>query len=693
MRRFELLLAGWMVLCAASAASEVVLIPTAEGIYRPGDAIEFELIGVPQEQAERLSLSIDGVDVTRFVSSDGVHARLELPHPLEAGERELRLVEIRDDGAILELGRWLAVVQPASGISEAELSVDLSGELHRRIADEDLDAPAFGETPQRTLLQGAALIDGRVAGEDWSAELYAPILFRRDRQTQSGQPWDMADGWLRMRRGRFHGEVGHLTPGPSSLVNEGLHRRGAAAHVDFPEVGSRLTAFSVRANPISGFEEGIGLSDRNRRISGVMATGRPFEREWGSLSLAATYLRGRNGDGGSGISDEFASNVGGTAWSAVADGEIYQGRARLRGEYARTHLDRNFDGPGHADRDDAFSVWLQVVPLRDARLLDLPLELSLVGSLEEVGSKFGSPANLFVTTDRRRARYEGHLSWGGFSTNVTFTRDRYNHEGREEDPTWRNDAFYSAARYQFLDDPDDWIPNWAGSPFIEAEWSRSRLKPISTPDPTGALDDLFGGFTAPVYSDESQRMGGLTIGSSYGIIDWSLSHAIGRIEDRTRLSADIRTDLSTLSLSWQPSSRRSISFSLQRDREKLEDTGSGTTTWTGALSLYEELLPNRLELFGSLGVTQTHGSNEQIDADEGFGLGIGSALDQRSIVISGSLTWKAIEARPQKPGVTFVLDTVWERYEDDKTHSLTRDSWQTFLKVRVDWPLRWQKGA
>jgi hypothetical protein len=188
-------------------------------------------------------------------------------------------------------------------------------------------------------------------------------------------------------------------------------------------------------------------------------------------------------------------------------------------------------------------------------------------------------------------------------------------------------------------------------------------------------------------------MGGLTIGSSYGIIDWSLSHAIGRIEDRTRLSADIRTDLSTLSLSWQPSSRRSISFSLQRDREKLEDTGSGTTTWTGALSLYEELLPNRLELFGSLGVTQTHGSNEQIDADEGFGLGIGSALDQRSIVISGSLTWKAIEARPQKPGVTFVLDTVWERYEDDKTHSLTRDSWQTFLKVRVDWPLRWQKGA
>lgn len=681
--------AGICALLAAvpTAASEIELVPASEGGYAPDAPLEFTLRDVPDDLAYRLNLTLDGVDVTRFIQRDGDVARLVLPHPIESGTRELRLVEVTDDGEIIEMGFWQAEVQPGAWLQEAEFRADLSGEVHRRFADEDLIDP-----PQRTTTMGAARIEGQMAGNDWDAQLHLPILYRRDRLTQSGQPWDLADGWLRARRGRFRTEIGHQTPGPSSFALEGFHRRGVSLAVDVPEIKSQVSAFSLRGDPISGFEEGIGLSDRDRRVNGVTFTSRPLETEGSTVALAGTYVRGRNQSGGSGVSETFSSTMSGTAWSAVADVETWQRRFRVRGEYARSRIDRFVDGPGSSERDDAYSIFGSLYPFQDLTLGDAPIDFGITASLEEVGAKFGSPANLFIQNDYRREQFGGELGWRGFSGRAQYTRTRYNAEGREEDPAFRNDSFETMASYQVNVDPSGFLARTLGAPFVEVLWSRNRLKPISTPDPTGALDDSFG-FFMPTYADEHQRQGSLRIGAIHQRYDWSLSHTIGRIEDRTRLQPDTRTDLSSLDIGWQPTGSTRLNFSIQRDRYRLEDKGVGTTTWTANLGLYQDIIPQRLVMNANASFSQLHGSTSFADEADGFGVFAIPKLDERMLTFYGALTWTAIQPRPNRPGVTFTLDGVWERREDDVVHSNTRDTFQTFLKVRVDWPLHWRKGV
>ena len=375
---------------ASLAAEDEIVISTGE---------------TPAEVRDRLAYEIDDVDVTSFAVRGEGATTLRLPTALAPGGHVLRVTELLPDGRVLERGLFDLDVRGAR-IQQASLIGSVDVELTRRMADHEILDP-----PERVQLRGAAILTGRASGEDWEARAILPVVFDEHAGMPSSgvlerRDWDLGAFLVEGRRGPLGVRIGHFAPDPPSLILEGFHRRGVSASLDLAAIGSRVTAWSLRAEPITGFREGIGLQDRDRRVSGVTFEGQPVAFPGGVLDLAATFLRGRSGLGGEGVAyDGFRLVESGTAWSARADALFFDSRLRLRGEYARTRFDPFTSIAGTSERDDAWSVLVGVSPFQDAALFGEPFRADLDLEFREVGRLFRSvanPAAPWIATSNRR---------------------------------------------------------------------------------------------------------------------------------------------------------------------------------------------------------------------------------------------------------------------------------------------------
>ena len=672
------LVAGWLF-CLPAHAAVLELLPPAEGDYRPTDPLTFDVSQLPDEVAPRLALEIDDVNVTEFIRREGNNAVLDLPTPIEPGLRRVRVVDYRPDGTIEEIGNWTIEVAAASVIQQAELSADLAVGFDYRAADHNLQLETpFSNVPGRTLLHGSLNAQGRVAGDGWSVDGYAPVLFRDDFQTQSGQPWDLGDFHLRAERGRFQTLIGHQSP-VSSLVMEGFHRRGASVTVGVPEVRTDVQAFALRADPISGFEESLGVQDSDERVVGVTTQSTLFSTEQHQTTVQTTYLRGRR-QGFGAVEAGFGSPESGTAWSVLADGSFYEQRIFLRGEYARTRFQENTFLAGNPERDDAFAILVGVRPLGtyyDWNGRSVQWEIAF--ELDEIGQFFDSPASLFPDNDRRRQRAYSQLQIDGFSFYADWVRTRYNPDGRTGEPIFSDESLHLTTRWAPFWSEDDAVARWLANPYIELEYARQSLKPTRTPDPTQLLlNDLLGGIFLPVYSDQLQRLAGIRVGGSNARLSWTLGYLLQQTIDRTRLEPNTRSDGISGSMNFHLGSSASLGMTFQRERFKDERFRTQTVSWSGTLYGYWQ--PNeRIIAAFDASLFRTRDTN--------------STVDTRLIVVSPSLKWHAVLAKPNRPGLSFTIDGTWKHTADDVNLFATDDVFQVFLKAEMNLPIRFGRGV
>ena len=127
----SIVLALWLLFVSGTPAfaAALELIPPAEGDYRAGEAIAFDVSQLPDEVAPRLALEIDDVNVTEFVRREGSQAILDLPVPLEAGLRNIRVVDYQPDGTIEEIGFWTIEVTAAQRDPERRARRGCDGRL------------------------------------------------------------------------------------------------------------------------------------------------------------------------------------------------------------------------------------------------------------------------------------------------------------------------------------------------------------------------------------------------------------------------------------------------------------------------------------------------------------------------------------------------------------------------------------
>lgn len=730
--------AGLLVTDVAAAQDEVSLQPPGqEGYYRRDEEIRLGLPGDALGAESRLAFELDEYDVSAFVEVSGGTATLRLPIPHELGLHTLRVVDFRADGNLVALGVFPFEVRASRRFRERSLTGQLDVTLSQRMADHQLVAP-----PRRGLLRGAADLRGRLGGDDWSFAAHSPILFDRNAAPPgifdgnavlpgggAGEirDWDLGAFLVEGKRGPGRLRLGHHAPAPPGLILENFQRRGASASLELAPLNSSLTAFSLRSEPITGFREGLGLHARSHRVSGVTLEGQPIAIPDGVLDLAATYLHGRSGPAEAASLTHAGLQLGesGSAWSVRADSLLFGERLRLRGEYARTRFDPFVDLAGRAERDDAWSVLIAVRPWPQLLLAEHPLTAQLEVEFREVGRLFRSIGNPGAPTDRYLQQVSLSSNWAGFNGRFSFARERDNVDDLDFLPRFRTDLFDGQLGFSpvFRTPPEGWFRKLLGQPFVQANWSRERLKPTHSPtarevvgaailarsqttitndqgavidtfsgaaflDPTasvfgtqalvssGRFFDPFLGLPEFVFSDRWFRTASLSMGSSYERAAISLSHTMLLFEDNTRQQPDTRSDLTALNGTLLLGTRGSLGLSVQHQREKHEDVGYEQTMWLGSMHLAGKLVPERLD--GSLQASIAR-SRDSI-----------SSLDSRFSVISGRLDWHALQARPQRPGLTLSLLSSWTDLEDSVNRAASTETFQVFLQAELRWPIQWQ---
>ncbi|MCW8891351.1 MAG: hypothetical protein OQL20_11895, partial [Sedimenticola sp.] len=334
--RLPLAILSLLFFTSASASWSPELVPTKDRSYRlPAEEIRLYIPPeVPVEVLQRLSLELDGIDVTALVGRDGDFALFVPIQPLAYGKHRLRLVENGADGSLLERGFWLFEVRKSEAFREAELNVATSVEVSKRIGEKNMTALPT----RRTQGTGSAAIQGRLADGDWQAGLSLPLFYNSNTE---GREVEVGEYLLDWQRKSLSAKAGHHAIAPDSLVLSGFNRRGVSATFSSQAYATSVTGFNMRGSHLSGFQDGLGVGDSNDYVSGGVVTAYPVNRSDASVEISAIYLSGEAPDTGLGIAGDPAAS-GGDAWSLKADGQWLERRLRLRGEYAGTEYD--FDG-------------------------------------------------------------------------------------------------------------------------------------------------------------------------------------------------------------------------------------------------------------------------------------------------------------------------------------------------------------
>lgn len=668
------------------SATDPIVLATEEmpGVLESGDVVRF-----------------DGMVVTDWsrVSEDG-RLRIELPVELAPGPHRVRW-ERGAAGAARTLAEWSIEIE-----EPARVQVQWGGSVTLEASHRSADRRLPPNPPDRFQLRGSAELRGALrSGGDtpWQAQLRAPLLYDRvNGIPPDGRSLELGDFLVDGSRGPLSFRLGHFTPVRSSLILEGFPRRGLSTSLDLPQFRSRFTAFTVRAEPITGFREGLGIQDHDHRVSGASGSVGLLELDGGTrLRLDATYLGGRGSASGASLASAFRDDVRrGNAWSTALTLDTWDGRIQLRGEYARTRSELR-DGSGRkARRDDARSLFARITPLRDVSWLDEPVTTNLSFEWREVGPEFESLANVLAPIDRKLSSAAWRGRWWVFDGRVAFSRERDNVDARAELPRFRTDLLDTDLGIQ-LRSPTSDDSLWRrglGAGFVRVRWSRERLNPVAQADlgalspqllfpvavfvPAGggvpiliaigggAINSSIAPFALAPLDDRLTRIGSVRVGSRYARWSFSGSQTVIRRDDLTRIGPDTRSRSSSLDVGYTPKPRWNLRGSLQRQRETFGDVFLGRTTWQGRLggSWRNEA--------GRFGMTADVTWSRTRDA---------AVTDLQTIGVNAGIDWRVFEPDGLKPGLVLGLSAQFQDFQDDINRTFNAEVYQVFMTASLTW--------
>ncbi len=487
---------------------------------------------------------------------------------------------------------------------------------------------------------------------------------------------------------------------------EGFSRRGTEASLDLAPLRTRLTGFAVRSEPITGFREGFGVSDRDQRVHGLTVETSLLDADAIALRVFGTYLRGRGRLGAPTVDGVFAGDLrSGTAWSGSAELALFSRRIEIRGELARTRFDRDLLGDEGPVRDGAWTLFVAVTPWLDATLLGAPFSTTISFEQREVGPRFESLANPLAPVDRALRQWRVETRWGGWDARVSFVREKDNVDDLPSLPRFRTDLFDADLRWSGAPAAAD-AAVWRralGTPFFGLGWSRERLRPLRDIDPSGLVpialfpfaevvapllpalgvipvvigspfgtpfDPAIAPFETAVLDDRKLYVSRFQLGTRYASWGVSASHIIRDDQDRTLRTPRRRTDLTSLDADWTIAERHRVSIGVQQQRDRERDArGFQTLTTQGRLGLDTELRPE-LRAGGDLTLSRTRDSGTT-------DLTIWSA--------TSFVEWIVARPRGLAPGLQLTLSGTYQDFQDDARLDGNGNQYQLFLTATVWW--------
>lgn len=476
-------------------------------------------------------------------------------------------------------------------------------------------------------------------------------------------------------QGPVSAAIGHQSVGADGLIMQGFNRRGVSARLGSQESRISLTGFSLHAQDIIGFQEGLGIGSSDNRVDGVVINSRPVTPGRDGLAMSAVYLSGEGpSQSGVGVGGD-ATSTSGRAGSLVVDGNALNQRLRLRGEYAITYYDfdgrgRDTDGDGVIDSnlpgegDRAYSLLAVYAPWRDKTVAGKPLALNIGIENKRLGTYFRSPANPTGIADRELLRGFANLRWSGLDVQMSHGRETDNVNNQTLLPRIRTYLNSLSVGYAPpLPVQQDWaLPPklaWYGHPFYNATLLAMDQDVIQS---GGSLST--GGLHAT-------RNLSLSANFTYPMWSWSVSHVLGKDDDLSNLASDTRSRSTQLGANLRLGQKLTIGPTVQwNDIEDRDNRSGDSRTLNTGLNLGYAFTQR---LSGNLGYNLYR--RKMADGSE----------NTQTQYIAGQLRWTAIQAQGARPGLALSLEGQYSDAGDRVTASNNRSSYQVFLKAAISW--------
>jgi hypothetical protein len=649
-------------LCAPAAGLALEPGWRGEFVATPGAPIDPKAtlrIRLPEEvdpaTMEWLSVELDSLDVTPILTLEGREIVVRPPRPLATGSHRLSLTQYREQGEPLDRGAWSFAVGQAIAY---QVRADASLAATYRVDTSDVPQETL---PAHTLTaDGSLRLEGSAGTDAWQVSGTADGIY-------TSQPPEGVDSFqggnylATVRVGSVTGQVGQIDPQLDSAIIRSFQRRGASLGYASGGQQVQASAFALRAEPVIGFKEGLGIHDADNRVFGGALTLRPFGAHPAWLALTGIYLTGKQGaDPGVAVVDQSAASEG-SAWSLGFVSGLFNQRLRLKGEFASAKFDPDrTDETLAAKRDEAYggaAVWDAV---RDAKLGESPLSWTFGAEYQRNGASFKSIANAGIPTDLQLEKIFTRLGIGGLSGEVVLGREHDNVEGDAAVVTGQTDLVGATASYRPTLAAEGPALALLGQPQLDVGYQRLHDRTLDLPQ----------GVSEQPERRTAEWSAG--VGSSYRTWDWRAGYRSRREEDLAGAAADRTSSTLEGNLGLRPWERLTLGLRAQLVRD--EDLGTSVER-TGTLiggDLTLVLVKERLTARGAY-------QSDSRTASDG-------TEDARTQTLDFNLDLTLRQPGGNLPGITVSLRGQRQDIADRVSAANDRQPFQLFLAVNLGWP-------
>ncbi len=637
--------------------------------YRsPMDALSLRFLSaIPQTELATLVLEVDAINVTSMakISTHGI--QYQPVQPLIYGEHEVRLVSYASDGNIKEIGYWQIDVRQSAAFRQISLNTQTDINLSQIVKEKNID------TDDKFTAQGTFVAQSQLVNDSVQIDTYMDMFAVDDPLRSATQKRvDLNNYYVIAQANTYQFGLGTQAYANTSLLQDGLQKRGVNAAKSFTTLNSRASVFSYASQNRVGFEEFTGVSEKDNRISGTTLSAAPLQTENTQIVTSMSYYYGRNSS--SSYNDTYSTEPQvneGDGSNFVIDSSFFTKQLRVRLEGAQTQFD--FDGREFgfdAVKDNAYSALIMLNPSPNPNNTS-PWLWSLGAEYISVGTFFRSIANPTLPGDLSMQRVFGQLSKSQFVLDASYAKEENNLDNNINLPTiesseWRLSSYYTLSTPTAENQP--WR-KWLGTPMLSL-----TLNGAEANDDASAL---------AIIRSNNWQLDGMTARADFRYTRWawSLTHAVSEFEDFT----DTQIDSETQNTQWDMQLNLNQRFNLTTGWQWQQILNKDYRT-VSDIKVYS-LGGNGVIIKGKLNAMLTYNRNITDAENDPF-----FAQDAQQDYWSASINWTAREAKNYRPGIEVSLSITTQDYTDNLITTNSRDTLQAFLNVRTVLPTTYPGG-
>lgn len=643
--------------------------------HSPSVALTFPLQTVALPEGTTLAVELDGYDVSPFASFSATHLLLSLETPLAAGEHGLMVLAFLPNGDIETLLEQPVVVAPEQEHSRqwgANVTLDSSYRVGQKNKQEY-------QSVRHLASQSALALRGQERQGAWQMDAEIDALYDSVSEHHEGDSeWALPNYRLSLA---YQGErtsgdvsVGSVRVERDDLLFSVFQRRGASVRVGTSDGTTAVTLFEVNTEPTTRIRGDLVLAgDDSHKGQGVTFTSELAGR---ALSVNGGYIEGKTTLGGGGVYiPGEVIEYGGDSWNAGLDSHLLEESLWLHMEYAESSFDHDGIDQGlEAETDSA----LQAVAQLSSGALPAGWFDYWSGTLQyqEVGRDFYSLGNLSLPGDLALSRFVAQVGKQGIALGLELSEERNNLDDNAEQATQtllRQGVNVSYTPMSI--DPSTWLWATLGTPSISANYMQ-----VDHSQP--AADALVVGFDL----DSQTRDAGVNFMFNRQAWNWTVQFQQTQVDDRSEAveqngyltyqpGSDIRNNMMGLQLGWFASARASVNLFMQLNQRTETDFDNRFNNRNLGIDGYFQLIPDTL----ILALNYNFGTDTSRLADPFY-----INNDFQSHFGNAQLTWKALQAMGNTPGVNVYLKSSYGR-QDNRAYALVQEQWSAHIGFELAW--------